>query len=283
MDSGGDVDVRHGELAQKLAGLAHEDLGWTVERIGSPPKLLLPYRVERPFKKIATPTFTLPSDPPDAKPHKVEILCDGQQWVAYHIHPDTGRPYHWPEGGLPPRSDLPEIGKDSARSFITRAMELITSYGGRFESDPEDGSEERVSSEQRGTVPAIAEALEHIPNDDLHHDDWVRIGLAIKGGIGEAGWPLFQNWSALSSKDDPAVTAKKWKSFKPRELGAGTVYRLAMEHGWRPAPELILNGAVEAGIEAIVSAGGLFSQIGTRQNGYEGRNPGHAYVIDLPR
>jgi hypothetical protein len=60
---GVDIDVRHGELAQRIAGIAHEHLGWTVERIGEPPKLLLPYRTEQPFSKIAI-TFTLPGNPP---------------------------------------------------------------------------------------------------------------------------------------------------------------------------------------------------------------------------
>src|SRR3712207_3006500 len=76
---GVDIDVRHGELAQCIAGVAHECLGWTVERIGEAPKVLLPYRTEQPFSKLAV-DFTLPDDQPGGKPHKIEILADGQQW-----------------------------------------------------------------------------------------------------------------------------------------------------------------------------------------------------------
>jgi hypothetical protein len=220
--------------------------------LGCSTKLLLPYRTEQPFKKIATPPFTLPGDQPGAKPHRVEVLADGQQWIAYHTHPDTSRPYRWPEGELPPRSELPEIDEDSARSFITRAMELITSYGGRFHGEPDsprsDSDGERA--EPRGTLPAIEAALTFIPNDDLDYDEWVRIGMAIKAAVAEAGWPLFQNWSALSSKDNPAFTAKTWRSFKPARIGAGTVYRRARQNGWIPDSGLILNGAVAEAMEA---------------------------------
>ena len=48
-------------------------------------------------------------------------------------------------------------------------------------------------------------ALAWIPNADLDYDSWVRIGMAIKGGIGEAGAELFAAWSAQSAKDDAAV------------------------------------------------------------------------------
>ena len=39
---------------------------------------------------MATAGYRLPGDEPGAKAHKVEILADGQQFVAYGIHPVTG-------------------------------------------------------------------------------------------------------------------------------------------------------------------------------------------------
>ena len=66
-----------------------------------------------------------------------------------------------------------------------------------------------------------------IPNADLDYDSWVRIGMAIKGAIGEAGADLFAAWSAQSAKNDAAVTAKTWAGFKPERIGAGTLYHHA--------------------------------------------------------
>ena len=128
--AGVDIDVRDGDLAQRLAGLAHGTLGWTVERIGAAPKLLLPYRVEVPFRKVTSREFVLPGDAPGDKPHRVEVLGDGQQWVAYHTHPETGRPYHWPDGELPDRDDLPELTVEAAVEFIVAAEAMLLAAGG---------------------------------------------------------------------------------------------------------------------------------------------------------
>ena len=41
--------------------------------------------------------------------------------------------------------------------------------------------------EQRGTPEAVTEALGFILNTDLDYDSWVRIGMAIKGALGDEG------------------------------------------------------------------------------------------------
>ena len=50
---------------------------------------------------------------------------------------------------------------------------------------------------QAGTMPAIRAALAFIPNAELDYDSWVRIGLALKGALGDAGEELFAFWSAV--------------------------------------------------------------------------------------
>ena len=83
-----DIDIADdAELAHRIERLARERLGDTPAlRIGRPPKRLLVYRTAAPFKGI--------------KRHPLEVLCLGQQFVAYAIHPATGRPYEWPEENL---------------------------------------------------------------------------------------------------------------------------------------------------------------------------------------
>ncbi|MBF0182653.1 MAG: DUF3987 domain-containing protein, partial [Magnetococcales bacterium] len=80
-------------------------------------------------------------------------------------------------------------------------------------------------------------------NADLPYDDWVRVGMAIKGALGEAGANLFFDWSASSVKNVPAATERAWASFHPMVIGAGTIYHLAQKHGWRPDTAIILNPA----------------------------------------
>jgi hypothetical protein len=98
--------------------------------------------------------------------------------------------------------------------------------------------------EQRGTLDAVGDALQFIANDDLDYDSWVRVGMAIKGALGEQGKDLFEKWSARSQKHIEATTAQAWDSFKPTRIGAGTIYKLALDHGWSPAAEVQLNGEI---------------------------------------
>jgi hypothetical protein len=100
------------------------------------------------------------------------------------------------------------------------------------------------SHSQIGTVPAIQAALEWLPNAELDYDSWMRIGMALKGALGDAGADLFADWSAQAAKDMPATTAKAWASFKPDRIGAGTIYHLAVERGWQPEPDLRLDGSM---------------------------------------
>jgi len=64
--------------------------GTVLKRVGLPPKRLIPFRCVTPFKKISA-TFKAP----DGVTHKVEVLADGQQFVAEGIHETTQQPYRW--------------------------------------------------------------------------------------------------------------------------------------------------------------------------------------------
>lgn len=228
-----DIDVLDADIACRIEALANEMLGHTpAVRIGQAPKRLLVYRAEVPF-----PGFKYPP---------IEVMGRGQQFVAFGIHPDTGQPYHWPVEPLTEidLEDLPAISEAQAREFAFAAYALvppklrpktIAGDAGRAEHDPS-------CPEQRGTYAAIEEALRFIPNDDLDYDSWVRVGLAIRGALGDDGEPLFEAWSATSEKDVPTTTATKWRTFKPDRIGAGTLYKLALDNGWLPDSNLQLNG-----------------------------------------
>jgi hypothetical protein len=56
--------------------------------VGLAPKMLLVYRVEGVFAKISTRPLLLP----DGTKVQVEVLGEGQQFVADGIHPDTLQP-----------------------------------------------------------------------------------------------------------------------------------------------------------------------------------------------
>jgi len=243
-----DIDIENAELALELERLARARLGDTPAlRIGRAPKRLLVYRATAPFAGI--------------RRAPIEVLGLGQQFVAHAIHPDTGRPYDWPEECLADLDigDLPAVDEAAVRAFLDEALALVPDHlkPARLAAAPSSGA--GLSHAQSGTLAAIREALAWIPNADLDYDSWVRIGLALKGALGDAGGELFAAWSAQSGKDDAAFTAKTWGGLKAERIGAGTVYHLAMERGWKPDPALVLDGA--APVAAVHPAAGLLAKV----------------------
>ena len=78
----------------------------------------------------------------------------------------------------------------------------------------------------------IRDALLYIDND--HRDTWMRIGMALKAELGDAGRSLWDEWSRSSSKYDERGQNTAWASFK-REDGVtiGTLFHEAKQGGWK--------------------------------------------------
>ena len=108
------------EAALEAERLAFRELGETpCIRIGLAPKRLLVYRAETPFKSL--------------KRHPLEALGLGSQFVAYAMHPDTGRPYEWPVDHLAdvPLFDLPAVSEAQVRAFLDKAFPLVPAHRAR--------------------------------------------------------------------------------------------------------------------------------------------------------
>lgn len=94
-----DVDSPDARLVEQFVQWCGEHLGDTCVRVGKAPKTLLVYRAESAgWGKATSAWFT---DEFETE-HRLELLGNGQQFVAYHLHPDTGKPYEWIDllGGL---------------------------------------------------------------------------------------------------------------------------------------------------------------------------------------
>lgn len=243
-----DIDLEDAELALEIERRARARLGDTPAlRIGRAPKRLLVYRATEPFRGI--------------RRAPLEVLGLGQQFVAHAIHPDTGRPYEWPEDSLADLDigSLPAIDAAQAAAFLDEALALVPEHLRPARLAAINGAGAAPAHSLAGTLPAIRAALAWIPNADLDYDSWVRIGLALKGALAENGAELFAAWSAQSGKDDPAFTARTWAGLRPERIGAGTLYHLAMERGWRPEPALVLDGATPP--KKVHPAAGLLAKI----------------------
>ena len=153
-----DIDiVENAELALQIEQLARARLGDTPAlRIGRAPKRMLVYRTNEPFRGI--------------KRHPLEILCLGQQFLAYATHPDTGAPYVWPDEALADIdiSDLPEITAEAAAAFLDEAYALLPeALRQRGLSLVTSATDRLRSHSQIGTLPAIEAALAWLPNAEL--------------------------------------------------------------------------------------------------------------------
>src|SRR5262249_12369859 len=126
---GFDIDIRDQDVADQveqavLNMIQHH--GTILKRVGLPPKRLIPFRCETPFKKISA-TFKAPDD----VVHKVEVLCDGQQFVAEGIHETTQQPYRWADNVSllnVAHEHLPLIDEAFAHRFI-EASEIMAAAG----------------------------------------------------------------------------------------------------------------------------------------------------------
>jgi Bifunctional DNA primase/polymerase, N-terminal len=128
-----DLDIRDKELVRVLIRLGAEMLGPTPFRVGAPPKALLPFSTAAPFDKISGRWFALPGENWRAEsyaPHRLEVLGNGQQFVAYARHP-RGTFYRWRRGEPMDTSliDLPEIDQASANVFLWSAQRVIRHVG----------------------------------------------------------------------------------------------------------------------------------------------------------
>lgn len=237
-----DVDIPDACAVAEILALAREHLGPSpAHRVGNAPKALLVYRAAAPFRPI--------------KRHPIEVLALGNQFVAYHTHPDTGRPYQWPDESLDEImiACLPAVTEAQCRAFLDRASEFVPPEHRKTRLGPDRSADyyHAHGGNLRGTMAAITDALSFVRNDDLPYDDWIRVGLAIKGALGESGRELFCSWSASSSKDVPSNTLRAWESFRPDRIGAGSLYYYAGQAGWTPDASLILSGEVEAAVAAV--------------------------------
>jgi Protein of unknown function (DUF3987) len=125
---GFDIDIRDQGIADQVEqALLTIPSGTILKRVGQPPKRLIPFRCVTPFKKISA-TFKAPDD----VIHKVEVLADGQQFVAEGIHENTQQPYRWADNVSlfnVAHEQLPLVDEALARRFVAEAGEIMKRAG----------------------------------------------------------------------------------------------------------------------------------------------------------
>jgi hypothetical protein len=243
---GVDIDISHPVIGPALIAWCQENLGYGGERVGAAPRILLAYRAEQAgWTKGLSVAFYDPTDPVKANgkrnEQRVELLGDGQQFVAYHRHPDTGTDYEWVDlmGGLAymPADSLPAVSRAQVVALLAETARLVALAPG-LEVDtksatsprginvacyPCDSTEVAIwDDDLMGLSPTLDWSLEHARevmldlNADCDRATWVNDLAALHhemGGSDEA-LELAVEWSQSAGNFDSRKDVEdRWASF----------------------------------------------------------------------
>ena len=172
----------------------------------------------------------------------MEVLCRGQQFIAFGIHPKTGKPYEW-FGGDPLTVavvDLPEVSRDKVVEFLRTAERILSSQPGwtsilRRRGNYEEQEREEPAQDYSGKptdwvkLERALDALTEVGD----RDTYIRIIAALKDGTDDRkrAYALAFRWAAQYPQYFDAIGLQKtWDSFKKGHgVTLGTIYHLARE------------------------------------------------------
>ena len=215
-----DIDCLDAKVNYDLLHWLKTNVGDSAVRIGQKPKCILPFKVEGSFSKIRSAEY---ADTVGNK-HAVEILADGQQFVAFGIHPTTNEPYRWVNGKSIAdikQNDLPIITKDQAEAFVAYfeslaekqdGWELARQGAASVTHDPDDLSMFKPKIEMDDA--AVRQMLDGL-DADTHHDEWVKVGMALHHHFDgqDIGWEIWDQWSSLGTKYQDGQCERRYQTF----------------------------------------------------------------------
>lgn len=106
--------------------------------------------------------------------HQVEILGAGQQFVAYGVHPETGKPYQWTDAyGGPiaiPAAGLPPCSVERAKEIIRATEEYCRAKGWKVE---EQGKEAGAAAPMSEFDMVVAESQKPDVNLEEAKSTWI--------------------------------------------------------------------------------------------------------------
>lgn len=235
-----DVDVQDSEVVEKIVDWCRENIGITPVRTGNVPRVLIP--CSAPPEGLGPDSSAKYEDDLGVS-HQIEIKAKGQQWVAYSVHPGTGKPYKWQYG------ELHETDSDFLPVLTGNKINALFEY---FESIAPDTwlklskGRDRVRSggltrdgELQGTtafenykpplnidvdrVRSILAALS--PDGKVNGLGWRSVGMALYHQFNgdDEGKEIFREWSENSVEYDYDEIEQRWSSWAANTYGGSPV------------------------------------------------------------
>ncbi|KQW81052.1 hypothetical protein ASC89_04270 [Devosia sp. Root413D1] len=281
-----DIDSTDTGVVAKMVAWCEQKIGPTVERIGRAPRTLLVFQTSVPFRKTQSRAFTST----DGETHQIEILGAGQQFAAYAIHPDTGRPYSWPKGELTgrPVGTLPELTREQGFQ-LTDYFESIApsdwTLVERSVATRNDGGDHRAGENPHADLWLLSAALAVIPTPP-GFQQWNRVAMALFRATdgSEHGFALFDRWSQRGQ--NYGGTRERWETLArspPDRIGAGTIIRIANEAapGWRERAEAARSEMVQRDLARLTATADV-QEAGSGQSAANDElGPGPLEIVSL--
>ncbi len=262
-----DIDVRDPATSAEIERLLIDLLGPAPKRIGATPKFLYVFRAPSALKKRQSNTFFI-----EGQECAIEILGEGQQFIAYGIHPETGSEYEWPNDELLDFSadQLPLVSEQALTEFLQQGERIMQSRAGAL---PSRSSEDLpINQPQHSGLPLTKNEirLEQLIRGEAWHNplrdlaaSYANLGLTqgemmhLFRPFRQSGYTIEQTDKELANLIDSALQkfAKKAKErdTKRRPIETPREVYLAEPISW-----LVKDLIPEVGVGIISGASGSF-------------------------
>ena len=258
---GFDADIVN-PAAEAYAAIIERYMPNAPKRIGLAPKSLIPFTLAegepQPFSKEETKVY-YPDGDGERKTEKcqLEILGQGNQFVAYHIHPDTQQPYHWQTAQLYDLApdQLPILTRTQLAELKAEFVQVMQDHGLEVKKPPKMDSPQlplvsnatppvRVAPANAAGVAGdyisdtgypLHEVLRWLPSSSFEYKEWQTVLAAIHKATDGTGANEAYSWSSNSPTHEDGKFWKTWDSFgktydgKPADWGL--LVRKARENG----------------------------------------------------
>ncbi len=183
----------------------------------------------------------------------LDLLSNGTHTVMPpSIHPE-GDIYEYINENLECISDIPKLPK----RFVKKVNRL-------FKKETKE-KKTTTSGDIKVDTKEVKNALDHIDNtsNKIDYDMWLHIGMALKEGLEDEGFVLWDEWSQRSTKYIADDMQYKWDSFKRNGITLGSLFHIAMENGFEFQKERV-------SLEGIIKPEDIYNELEDwRKNGID--------------
>lgn len=224
-----DFDIPDPELAAEVKNRVideMDELFGGFYRVGKAPKFLILVRAsEAGWRKMTTPRYRK-----GGIEAQLEVLGKGQQFVAYHTHPETGEPYTWPERFFSgdPLMDGPETLAVITKAGVQKVFEIVDKAFREYGYLPSGSASAVVDGDMPAPKAEPVEGLTLLRCEEIFdqlkpnlgkgsYDEWLSIGMALHHQF-QGSSEALQLWKSLSQTYGPDAYQEeacdaKWSSF----------------------------------------------------------------------